>query len=922
MNADELQDAEVLQEIEDVAGLQEIEDVAELQEIADVGDAVATGFGAAEANLWHYLFVLKDFDMAADAIKGGANIDAQLLNFFGGYYCLEEGQAWDSHPEWWERTSVKELLGDYSEWVTGTELEGEGLEDCSALHIACWLGEPEKVMFCLENGASTAVYSKYYGYPRDITSDTGLQEMLDEWYDAVPAAYNAHEKKGKVVESAYAYEKLGDDYDQHPWVPPTFKKALEKKKANMFRSGEADIFRTRPTDMLLECGLGVTMYFSLLRWLSGLFLVMAVMAIPAMVLNHAGTNIPSSKQDGVGICRSSLGNMRSSAYLNTAQQYDCDSLTATEFAQRQREGTPCNESSINVWGAEISEMDAGYIQSALDLLQSLVFICFCVFLRMKAKAMVAGARKSRVVLEDYSVLVRNLPKGATTGSVIRHFNKLYPLVCETECDTPGGSAEEGSVADVAGAGVAKKGDWRGRTVERGEGQMVFDPLPVRSSGNAASENVDGEVAGGGSSAGSGAAGSGYPHNVHEATRSTWVAEVVLVYRNSADIRAYLSMQTLIRQLRRARAQVKMYADDTPLETGPNPAKHAKAEYMTLRIGSMLDELAKKIQKRASSGKEMSLLAAGVDENGDGIADDEEDTVAAFVTFNESLSCARCLEDYRNSRSWWGRYFQHKKLRLRPEGSSEVEKGVALIVSPAPQPASVLWENMDTSWEEKMWRRTSTRVASMCMLVVSFIMVLVAKQLQARYEQKIPDFNLCEEQVPSLYLRSYEQTNKFDWTLARQDVFRRSPLDTQCAKRGKWVELCDVGGSIPSITVPSVITTSNATTTATSCTFGSSATIYSVSACSAGLCPNPTLPSVCPCTNGNSAAAEICQTLPCFSGYEELVDVDRARVCESFSASTITACYCYKGLQRHMFDHGVFRGGQIMWDENKVSGLQV
>jgi hypothetical protein len=850
-------------------------------------------FGEAEADLWTTIFVAGDLDRAAEAVAGGANINAQLPNFFGGYYCLEEGETWEAHPTWWGKAATRELLGSYTDWLEGTELEGEGLEGSSALHIACWLGEPEKVMFCLENGASTGTYSKYYGYPRDITSDTGLKELLDHWYDAIPDEPDGHVVVVESGEAEYSYEKLGDDYDQHPWVPPTFPRALKKKRANMFRHGEADIYHTRPTDMLLECGLGVTMYFSLLKWLAGLFLVLSVMTIPALVLNHAGSSIPSSKQDGLGISVLTLGNMQNGEQLNTAQQYDCDVLTATEFAQRQRGGIPCNQSSINVWGSDISEMHAGYLQSAMDFMQSVVFIGFCVFLRLKVKRMVRSAQKSRVVLEDYSVLVRNLPPDATAEDVIEHFNSLYPLVVANATTTPG-----------EGVGKAMTGDWKGRTVEQGGGGNVTDPLPSRFFQNK-SEGGDAAAESGGNGVG------GEKGGVNEATRGKWVAEVVLVYRNSADIRAYLSMQSLIRKLRRARAQVKMYADDTPLDAGANTAKHAKAEKMTYCIGSMLDELAKRIQ-RLEKGK---ATAAGPLSS----AEDPQDVVAAFVTFNEALSCARCLEDYKNSRSWLGRYFQHEKLRFRMRrGGVEDEKSVPLPLEvwPAPQPASVRWESMDTGWREKLMRRASTRFASVCMLILSFIMVLVAKQLKNRYELKVPDFDLCEEQVPSLFLRSYEKNSKFEWMMARQDIFGRTPLDTQCAKRGKWVELCDAGGvAVPSITIPTSVT-SNETTTASSCTFGavSSPTIYSIAACSDSLCPNPTLPTVCPCTNPK-AFDQKCQTLPCFEGYEHLADVDRARVCETFPASTITACYCYKGLQQYMSEHGVFSGGRKMWAEN-------
>ena len=70
---------------------------------------------------------------------------------------------------------------------------------------------------------------------------------------------------------------------------------------------------------------------------------------------------------------------------------------------------------------------------------------------------------------------------------------------------------------------------------------------------------------------------------------SWVTEVTIVHPMGELIRKYLASKKVLEKLREARARVKMYSEDTPIDGGFNPAKRAKA-------ATQVDELTLKLDK--------------------------------------------------------------------------------------------------------------------------------------------------------------------------------------------------------------------------------------------------------------------------------------------------------------------------------------
>lgn len=76
-----------------------------------------------------------------------------------------------------------------------------------------------------------------------------------------------------------------------------------------------------------------------------------------------------------------------------------------------------------------------------------------------------------------------------------------------------------------------------------------------------------------------------PYNIN-----TWVAECTLYRRLGKYIRKLRRKELLDQKLRRLRAMMKMYANDTPHHKGPNEKKHAQAEKKMLSLCAKIDAM--------------------------------------------------------------------------------------------------------------------------------------------------------------------------------------------------------------------------------------------------------------------------------------------------------------------------------------------
>lgn len=107
------------------------------------------------------------------------------------------------------------------------------------------------------------------------------------------------------------------------------------------------------------------------------------------------------------------------------------------------------------------------------------------------------------------------------------------------------------------------------------------------------------------------------------------------------------------------------------------------------------------------------------------------SVMAFVTFNEDEAVNNCLIEF--SRKGFGR--RTKRFRGRKH----------LVVDPAPEPDTLLWENLEYDARNRSFRRFMGRAISVLSLSVGFGVIVASKGLQEFFSSEGTGGSFCDVQ---------------------------------------------------------------------------------------------------------------------------------------------------------------------------------
>lgn len=319
--------------------------------------------------------------------------------------------------------------------------------------------------------------------------------------------------------------------------------------------------------------------------------------------------------------------------------------------------TDVGNERIAILGQEFTLLEAGQIVSLSDWLACIVFLLFIAFVRQQIVLVETMTNENHTTLADYSVFVRGLPADATDDEIIDHFNELYQLSEDDVRPPPCPLCCKNRVRPAP-----------------------HPPLnPVEDVSNTNDE--------------------AYLHS--------WIAEATVVRTDGDHLRRFQRLEKHAQRLRVARAKVLKYRHDTPLaisedgRTAANELKMAKALRKLRHIEADI-EFTRGLVRRKGLEEKMASSCHG-----------------AFIVFEQQMSVARCLHDYRNSHSKLWRIFQPKPLRFRGTHPLNVQR--------APEASNVLWENLDAGTTSKMCRRGLTALLTTVLLIGSFLVILEAQQ---------------------------------------------------------------------------------------------------------------------------------------------------------------------------------------------------
>ncbi|EQC29806.1 hypothetical protein SDRG_12352 [Saprolegnia diclina VS20] len=195
--------------------------------------------------------------------------------------------------------------------------------------------------------------------------------------------------------------------------PGSAKKVLTRvemiKYAKDFAAAERlgagkSFFKTTMKD-IAELGVGLQLYFLFTKYMGLCFVVMSVLALPALVMHASARGIDTQMIDPMRLGVLTIANEGVNSTANAT----------TEWCA----GNPFTDDPHTV----------SYLITACDVLYSLTFAGFMWFFKITANQVIARNAEA-ITPAKYAVYVRGLPPSATQESILQHFNARYDPTTE------------------------------------------------------------------------------------------------------------------------------------------------------------------------------------------------------------------------------------------------------------------------------------------------------------------------------------------------------------------------------------------------------------------------------------------------------------------------------------------------------------
>ncbi|RLN84290.1 hypothetical protein BBJ28_00007250 [Nothophytophthora sp. Chile5] len=683
------------------------------------------------------------------------------------------------------------------------------------------------------------------GRPHQALDVAKLEQIVDE--TSAPAESPEPEVPRELMTREERFEAMA-------------KQAEAKARQDRLGAGNKSVFQAQMRD-IGALGIGMQLYFMLTKYLSVTFFLMGLLALPAIALNYLGNGMTSKMVDPLQLGYTSLGNegvnselVNSTVKCQPTGSIDCSWDTVnTPFT---------SDPYVVTWILTLS--DCSY---------SLVFLLFVLFYSYRARQAIETHKNEHLTPARYAVLVRGLPRDATEKELVSHFNDRYDPTKDEE--------------------YAKL--WFGCCWGRRRLVKAKQSLSKKAVNHNVVSNVD-HLAGASTV-------------TKELYVGTWVAEVSVAHPTGGLLRTFLSMESLVQSIRRTQGLIRTLEEEKSLDPANFDASdeklihqsHKKLDKLVTRLNKakgkikvlkqvlpeFLDKKRRQQERRNSTRKRDKLAAAAKAAKTAATYTEQafnwEACECAFVVFNNLESQRRCLQDYRESTRWLPRTLQPKLLRFR-------DGQFPLIVTPAPEPSNILWENLEVTKRGRFYRQCVTSFVTLLLLVVSAIIVSAAQSAQRQFESRLPPEGLCDQSLPAVF---YGDT-----------TFSAATID---GKSVPWTLAWDK-------TAKCAASSSGAARYNVAYTNHIRFALDSARRSVGSAYPSP-VRCLDPCVS--EASSQQCNTLPCFY-YKDLV-LNKGLACETYVASHVLHCYCSTALTASIAKNGYLHGAKSLWDNLPCRG---
>ena len=560
-------------------------------------------------------------------------------------------------------------------------------------------------------------------------------------------------------------EQLGADYQQHPYMAPSEEHARLHAKRQIFEQGNHPFFQHVNFSSL---GVGVKGYFMMLQFLIVMFFVLSLIVSPLIYSYSQGQGL-GTLSSSFGLGTYTVGNIQSSI-----------STTGIPMAF--------------IWGEEVPLVPdaAEYISWTVFVVASVFFVGWLVF-SISIQKMASSEDAATCAIDDYTVVVWNLPSDACESEIAVHFSNLYnlqhvdwccripPAKLETkkqrELHRQTFAVEHLEELNIAarrslnnGIKVVKTRYKRGSIIGQiGNISALKKSIEEEQKQTLEAKRVKEEME------------KNLPNPLFYPTshsrniktddfKGMWISDLSVGHPNGALIRSFNEHAELVQQLRIQRALYKKYRSNEDEQDEQDDQN----DQNDLKKKEKYDLLADKALYKIF-GIERDLIGlAAVHKSNKHRRRDPEDVVNAYVTFNNQESFRRCYEDYANTRrtccTW-------RKIPLPLLFNGEY----SLKVDRAPDPSDILWENLEATDQDILKKKCMTRGATSSLLLLCFVIVFTAFFYANEFSTLINNEIVCDVMLPSIHytLNSTVRTSiehQYHTTKSKYPTFSRSNID--------------------------------------------------------------------------------------------------------------------------------------------------
>ncbi|KAK1942698.1 hypothetical protein P3T76_006197 [Phytophthora citrophthora] len=644
------------------------------------------------------------------------------------------------------------------------------------------------------------------------------------------------------------------------------KRSAAAAKLDRLAAGNKSVFDANMND-IAELGIGMELYFLLIKYLSWTFFTMGIVSLPAIVVNYYGDGVTPKMVDPLQLAYASLGNQGVNPDI------------ASDPAQCLPRGDiDCTGVTVNTPFTTDPEKVAWIVTSS-DAIYSFVFLVVYLLFRRHAKRAIDAHQNEHLTPAKYAIYVRGLPSDATFREVLDHFNSRYdPTQEEVYYPLWLGCCWGRKPRRVKHS--LSKGAVNCSVVNSLEHLWIRDDLGQRPTGT------------------------GQSRPKHQMYLGTWIAEVSIAHPTGGLLRTFLAMEVLTRKISEAQALVSILTQEkeqadlalenwSPPVGKKNPKKpkstFKKADELLLqattkkleRLQAAMTKKTSKLRalKKANKQLQKEQAAAAVETVNTPVKTKKKKAPdvkpfdlnaceCAFVVFNNLESRRRCLQDYRRSNQWLLRKFQPKSLRFRDK--------FPLTVLAAPEPSNILWENLEVTARSRRIRRSFTNSVTFLLLLLSGGIISAAQSAQQTFKDKAPPAGLCESTLPEIFYGSskFLSAKGVSWDLEWDS-------NATCTAGDSGEERFHVAYTNGIVNNISVLNPTSPVTELHRCTD--------------------------PCISEKSNTK--CNTLACFNS---AVREESGEDCETYLASHMLYCLCTSQLQLSISQFGVIDGPQELW----------